>query len=287
MQRATVDPSVGRSMSEDVGRHWHAGTYSWTSKDALLYALSVGAGGGDPQFSTENTEGIAQQVLPTFAVLMQNGEADLSPLRPHLSDVLHAEQFVEVLQPLRTSGTVRVESRIVDVFDKGRDAQLVTETTAFDAADERIVALMRSSVFIAGAGGFGGPRGVSAPWERPSRSPDHSLQFRVPDSLALLYRLNGDRNPLHSDPSVAARAGFRRPILHGLCTFGIAVRMLLAATTDGDVSGFRSCAARFTRPVVPGDVLDLTAWMNGAEALFRVAVDGDVVLDRGRLCLAS
>jgi acyl dehydratase len=139
-------------------------------------------------------------------------------------------------------------------------------------------------VFIRGEGGFGGDRGPSAAWERPEREPDQRVSSQTRPDQALLYRLSGDRNPLHSDPAFAARAGFPRPILHGLCTYGVTGRLLLHALCGSDPGRFRSMRARFSRPVLPGARLTVSIWVDGATATFQTSDDdGQVVIDHGEV----
>ena len=138
------------------------------------------------------------------------------------------------------------------------------------------------SAFIRGEGDFGGERGPSASFEAPSREPDHQVSYATRDDQALLYRLSGDRNPLHSDPSFAKMGGFDRPILHGLCTYGFTGRALLASLCDGDPSRFKSMYGRFSKPVLPGETLTVNMWVDGNECAFQTKnQDGDVVLDCG------
>jgi acyl dehydratase len=263
---------------------------SWDSKDALLYAVGVGAGLGDPlqelEFTTENCEGIEQQVLPTYAVLIAQ-----APMSGSLGDfdramLVHAEQYFELHRPLPVAGTVRTTSTVTGIYDKGSGALVVTENVAVDAATGEPLVTSRSGVFIRGQGGFGGPRSTDPPWSRPDRSPDHQVVRETRPEQALLYRLSGDRNPLHVDPKFAARGGFSQPILHGLCTYGVTGRALLQVLCDGDPARFRSMSGRFTRPVLPGEPLTVSIWrQEGSDtALFQTArADGEVVIDRGRV----
>jgi acyl dehydratase len=269
-----------------VGREGQPRERSWTSTDALLYALGVGAGQGDPTrdlaFTTENTSGVPQAVLPTFGVLLAQASAgDIGEFDRAM--LVHAEQAVELHGPLPVSGTVRTTARVAGIHDKGSGALVVTESTAVDAATGRPVVTSRSSVFIRGEGGFGGERGPDDPWRRPDREPDHRATYATRPEQALLYRLSGDRNPLHSDPAFAARAGFSRPILHGLCTYGITGRALLEHVAGSDVTRFSAMSARFSAPVEPGDDLTVAIWVESDGVLFQTARgDGTVVVDRGR-----
>jgi len=263
---------------------------SWDSKDALLYAVGVGAGLGDPlaelEFTTENSEGIEQKVLPTYAVLIAQGRTSGSLGDFDRAMLVHAEQAVELHRPLPVAGTVRTTSTVTGIYDKGSGALVVTENVAVDAATGEPLATTRSSAFIRGEGGFGGERGSDAAWDRPDRAPDYILTYQTRPEQALVYRLSGDRNPLHVDPKFAARGGFDRPILHGLCTYGVTGRALLHVLCDSDPARFGSMSGRFSRPVWPGEALTVSVWRpDGSDtALFQTTKDdGTVVIDRGRL----
>jgi acyl dehydratase len=268
---------------------------SWTSKDALLYAVGVGAGLGDPlkelEFTTENTSGVTQQVLPTFAVLISQ-----AAVRRNLGDfdralLVHAEQSFELHRPLPVEGTVRTVSTVTGMYDKGSGALITIENQAVDARSGEPMVTARSGTFIRGEGGFGGDRGSSEPWERPDRPADHEITLETRPEQALIYRLSGDRNPLHADPKFAARGGFARPILHGLCTYGVTGRALLHGLCGSDPARFAAMSGRFTRPVLPGDALTVSMWItesaagNGTgRAVFQTATqDGTVVIDRGTM----
>src|SRR5215469_4318589 len=191
---------------------------SWTSKDALLYAIGVGAGLGDPlaelEFTTENSEGVRQQVLPTYAVLVAQARTGGSLGDFDRAMLVHAEQAFELHRPLPVEGTVRTVATVTGIYDKGSGALIVTENHAVDAATGERLVTTRSGIFIRGEGGFGGDRGSSERWERPRRPADHDVALATRPEQALIYRLSGDRNPLHADPKFAARGGFSRPILH-------------------------------------------------------------------------
>lgn len=265
--------------------------HSWTSTDALLYAVGVGAGLGDPlqelEFTTENSEGVTQQVLPTYAVLIAQARVGrkLGDFDPAL--LVHAEQGFELHRPLPVQGTVRTVATVTGIYDKGSGGLVASENVAVDAATGDKLVTSRSSVFIRGEGGYGGDRGPSDGWHRPEREPDHRVLQPTRPEQALLYRLSGDRNPLHADPKFAARGGFSRPILHGLCTYGVTGRALLHAVCGSDPARFRSMSGRFSRPVLPGDTLVVSIWLpedGGDTALFQTATeDGSVVIDRGRM----
>src|ERR671935_3268478 len=275
---------------EVVGVESEPFTRSWTSTDALLYALGVGAGLADQlrelEFTTENSEGVTQKVLPTYGVLATRGG------RPRrLGDfdralLVHAEQDLTLHRPLPVEGSVQVTSCVTGMDDKGSGAPVVTESVARDPSSGEPVVTTRASTFIRGEGGFGGDRGPSDPWERPARRPDEQVTYETRPEQALVYRLSGDRNPLHADPKFAARGGFSRPILHGLCTYGVTGRALLHALCGSDPARFGSMSGRFSRPVLPGETLTVSVWrQDGSDtALFQTTKqDGTVVIDRGRL----
>jgi acyl dehydratase len=260
---------------------------SWTSKDALLYAIGVGAGLGDPlqelQFTTENTAGVQQQVLPTYGVLLAQARMarDLGDFDRAM--LVHAEQSIELHRPLPVEGTLRSSTTVTGIYDKGSGALVQTETHAVDPATGEPVVTTRGGTFIRGEGGFGGDRGSSEPWELPERAPDHKVTEPTRAEQALLYRLSGDRNPLHADPAFAARGGFSRPILHGLCTYGFTGRVLLHELCASDPGRFISMSGRFSRPVIPGESLVISIWRdeNGSAQFQTAKEDGTVVIDRG------
>jgi acyl dehydratase len=262
---------------------------TWRTDDVILYALGVGAGADDPTdelaFTTENTAGVELRVLPTFAVLAAAARTgrrigDFDPAK-----LVHAEQAFELHAPLPVDGRVQVVSTVTGIADKGSGALVSTENVAADAETGKPLITTRSGVFIRGEGGFGRSASASDAWTLPDRVPDEQVRYRTRPDQALLYRLSGDRNPLHSDPAFAARGGFDRPILHGLCTYGFTGRALLHALCAGDPDRFDAMSGRFTRPVLPSDELVVSIWSDGpGAALFRTATgDGTVVIDRGRV----
>ncbi len=262
---------------------------SWTSKDALLYAIGVGAGLGDPlrelEFTTENSEGVEQKVLPTYGVLLAQAATARSIGNFDRAMLVHAEQYVELHRPLPVEGTIRTSSRVTGMYDKGSGALVESESVAVDPATDEPMITIRSSTFIRGEGGFGGDRGTAAPWQLPDRAPDHRVIEPTRPEQALLYRLSGDRNPLHADPKFAARGGFSRPILHGLCTYGFTGRVLLHELCGSDPARFTSMSGRFSAPVLPGESLVVSIWggEDGAAVFQTAKEDGTVVIDRGRV----
>lgn len=274
-----IDPDAVGARGEPQPR-------SWTSKDSLLYAVGVGAGLDDLAFTTENTAGVDQQVLPTQAVILATGGfgamGRIGTFNPAM--LVHGEQAITLHRPIPVEGTVSTVGEITGIWDKGKGAVIETSSTSTDAATGAPMFDTVSSVFIRGEGGWGGERGPSgSPNPAPERKPDHVITYATRPDQALLYRLSGDRNPLHSDPTFAAMAGFDRPILHGLCTYGFTGRALLAALCGGDPSLFRSMAGRFSAPVFPGEELTVRMWVTepGTAVFQTVGGDGRVVLDAG------
>ena len=264
---------------------------NWDETDVLLYALAVGAGQEDPlaelEFTTENSIGVRLAVLPTFANVISGGGRGRSLGDFDPAAFVHAEQAFTLHGPLPAAGTARSISRVTGIYDKGAAALVVTESTAVDAATGEPLATTSGSIVIRGEGGFGGGRGPQQDWEMPSAAPDEQVTYRTRADQALLYRLTGDRNPLHSDPKFAARGGFGQPILHGMCTYGFTGRALLHAVCGAEPRRFVSMEARFTRPVLPGDELTIAIWSDGGTAYFRTTSNGVPVLDRGRLTFTS
>ena len=275
--------------AEAVGTISDPERVAWDSKDALLYAVGVGAGALDPtgfelEFTTENSAGIDQRVLPTFPVVMARGGSAyraIGEFNPAM--LVHGEQSVRLHRSLPVEGAANSVTTITGIYDKGSGAVVVTETVATDAATNENLWTTSSSAFIRGEGGWGGERGPSGSAEAPERDPDHVVVYPTRTDQALLYRLSGDRNPLHSDPKFAAMAGFDRPILHGLCSFGFTGRALLHSLCGSDPDRFVSMAARFSKPVMPGDELTVNIWELGdGNAYFRTATPAGVVIDAGQ-----
>ena len=268
---------------EAVGAVGNPTKRSWTSKDALLYAVGVGAGTDELQFTTENTKEVTQKVLPTFAVIIGGGGVPMDQIgsfNPML--MVHGEQSIELLGEIPPDGEIESVGKITGIWDKGSAAVVEFESTSTDVATGEPLLKTRMSMFCRGEGGWGGERGPAEKIEFPEREPDHQVTYATREDQALTYRLSGDRNPLHSDPSFAAMGGFEKPILHGLCTWGFTGRALLHSLCDGDASRFKSMKSRFSKPVIPGDTLTIHIWVDGTTALFRTTnQNGDVVIDQG------
>jgi acyl dehydratase len=267
--------------------------FAWTDRDTLLYALGVGAGTKDLAFTTENSHDIEQQVLPTYAVIACPAWGAVGEVGTfNFGMLLHGSQQIRLYAPLPPSGKLNVHSEVVDIQDKGegKNAILVFKGIGTDPDTGEVVAESVSTAVIRGEGGFGGQ-----PGERPvapvfpDREADAKVALPTTEDQPLIYRLSGDRNPLHSDPWFAQNlAGFPKPILHGLCTYGVAGRVLVAELGGGDATKIRAVGARFTSPVFPGETLTTSVWKTEpGHAVFRTeAAEADgsnarVVLDDG------
>jgi len=249
-----------------LGAKLPAAEFSWSSSDVQLYHLALGAG-ADPMnnrelnYLVDNTP----QVLPTFGNVAQSFHLTEPPSVPfpgvdiELAKILHASEEVTVAAPLPPSGAAQSTARVVDIWDKGKAAVIVSES-AVTSLDGTPLWTTRRSIFARGEGGFGGERGPSLSTAVPERACDYEVPLPILPQQALLYRLCGDRNPLHSDPEFAAAAGFPRPILHGLCTYGMTCKAMVDACLDSDVSRVRAYGARFAGVVYPGEMLLARIW---------------------------
>lgn len=270
--------------ADAVGAEGRPVRRSWSSKDALLYAVGVGSGTDELAFTTENTKDVAQRVLPTFAVIIGGGGVPMNAIgsfNPAL--MVHGEQGIELYDEIPPDGEIDSVGKVTAIWDKGSAAVLEFESTSTNVATGKPLLKTRTSLFCRGEGGWGGDRGPSEKVEFPDREPDHQVTYATREDQALTYRLSGDRNPLHSDPSFAALGGFEKPILHGLCTWGFTGRALLHTLCDGDPSRFKSMNSRFSKPVIPGDELTISIWVvDEGRALFRTTnQNGDAVIDQG------
>ena len=268
-----IDPSVA------LGAELPVEDFSWSSSDVLLYHLALGAG-GDPIDPRELRYTIEDglQVLPTFAVVAQTVHRFEPPAVEYpgisidLAKVLHGTQRVDVHRPLPANGKARATARVKGVYDKGAAAVVETETLVTDL-DGTPLWTNTSSIFARGEGGFGGDRGPSGPPPPPDREPDAVIVTPTAPQQALWYRLVGDRNPLHSHPEFAAKAGFPRPILHGLCTYGMVCKAVVDAELDGDVSRVAGYGVRFAGVVYPGETLRTAVWREGDRRVIVTTVD--------------
>jgi acyl dehydratase len=281
-----IDPSAVGAVTEPM-------LFEWTDRDTLLYALGVGAGTDDLPFTTENSHDIPQQVLPTYAVICcpAFGAAGLVG-KFNWALLLHGSQSIQLHAPLPPAGKLSVVSEVADIQDKGegKNAILVLRGRGTDPESGTLIAETLTTLVIRSEGGFGGSPGQRpiAP-EFPDREPDARIALPTREDQALIYRLSGDRNPLHSDPWFARElAGFPKPILHGLCSYGVAGRALVAELGQGTAANVTSIASRFTSPVFPGETLTTLIWRTEpGKAVFRTEASGAeggdtrVVLDDG------
>ncbi|MER7663837.1 MaoC/PaaZ C-terminal domain-containing protein [Streptomyces sp. NPDC096193] len=237
---------------------------TWDRKDVQLYHLGLGAGtpATDPAELRYTLES-RLHVLPSFATVAGAGKGVVGGLTGpgldiDLASVLHGGQTVRLHRPIPSAGTALSTTRVAAVYDKGKAAVLVLRTEAAD--DDGPLWTNDSQIFVRGEGGFGGERGPSSRTELPASEPDKTVEKPIREDQALLYRLSGDLNPLHADPEFAARAGFDRPILHGLCSYGMALKAVVDTLLDGDVTRVRSCTTRFAGIVFPGETLRIRMW---------------------------
>ncbi|MBO0880322.1 MAG: MaoC family dehydratase N-terminal domain-containing protein [Mycobacterium sp.] len=250
--------------------------FSWNSSDVQLYHLALGAGTDpmDPRelrYLIDNTP----QVLPTFGNVAATFHATAPPtvqfpgIDIELGRVLHASEQVTAPTPLPPTGSAKAVTRFTDIWDKGKAAVIWSETRV-TAPDGALLWTQKRSIFARGEGGFGGERGPSMSVGPPDRVPDLELDISLLPQQALLYRLCGDRNPLHSDPESAAAAGFPQPILHGLCTYGMTCKALVDALLDADVAAVGSYGARFAGVAYPGEMLKVGVWKEDGRLLANV-----------------
>jgi acyl dehydratase len=280
---------------------WRSGPvrHAYTTRDTILYALGVGFG-ADPLDADELRYVYEKELsaVPTMsAVLASPGfwMRERKELGIDFLKLVHGEQGVTIHSPLPAAGTVVGESRVSRIVDKGegKGAVMHVEKTLTDEADGRLLATVEMVLFLRGDGGFskngGGDEAAPAAPPVPEGEPDARIELPTRADAALLYRLSGDTNPLHVDPAVAAKAGFDKPILHGLATYGNACRGILARYCGHDAARLKSIRARLTSPVYPGETLVLECWRAGGnEIAFRASVKerGQAVLANGRAVIA-
>jgi acyl dehydratase len=281
-----IDPSAVGAVTEPM-------LFEWTDRDTMLYALGVGCGTEDLAFTTDNSHDIPQQVLPTFAVICCPAFAAGALIgKFNWAMLLHGSQSIRLHAPLPAAGKLSVVTEVADIQDKGegKNAIVMLRGRGSDPESGTLVAETMSTAVIRGEGGFGGVPGQRpvAP-EFPDREPDARIPLPTREDQALIYRLSGDRNPLHSDPWFARElAGFPKPILHGLCSYGVAGRALVAELGKDVAANVTTIESRFTSPVFPGETLTTLIWRTEpGKAVFRTEAsapgggDARVVLDDG------
>lgn len=260
----------------------------YTELETIMYALGVGASVKDPKDLKFVYEGSSDfSCLPTFGVIiaqksiMGGGLAEIPGLSVNFAKVLHGEQYLELYKPLPRSGKLKCEAVVADVLDKGSGIVILMDVYSYSGKE--LICYNQFSVFLVGSGGFGGKRTsekLKVALAIPSRPPDAVLTDTTSLNQAALYRLSGDWNPLHIDPNFASLAGFEKPILHGLCTFGFSARHVLRQFADNDVSRFKAIKTRFAKPVYPGQTLQTEMWKEGNRIHFQTKVQetGDIVI---------
>ena len=252
-------------------------TFKYTWRDAVLYAVGVGAQADELPFVYENTPG-GIKVLPSFATIAR-GIAF-----PRLGNVffprfIHGEELIHLHKPFPSNGEVICFSEVTDIFDKGKAAVVHVKFTAL-TKDRDPLFDVKSAFFYLGGGGYGGERGPKTETLVPPEGvePDFSISYKTTENQAIIYRLSGDLNPLHIDPELAQKGGQKAPILHGLCTYGHATRAILYGLCDGDVTRFKEFKARFTNVVYPGETLTTEGWKDNGLYIIQVRKGDTVVL---------
>jgi acyl dehydratase len=265
-------------VSKAVGAELVGTTFSWTDDDVILYNLAVGAGNppDDPGELRYAYEGDLQALptfgtIPPFAMMMSLGSVDGLDL--DLASILHGDQSLTVHAPIPSTGEVRQTGSIVDVYDKGRGALVILEVVSVLVKTGEPLFTNRSGIYVRGEGGFGGAGGPGPANHPPERPPDHVVESPTLPQQALLYRMaSGDKNPLHADPAFAALAGFDRPILHGLCTYGIVAKAVVDVALAGDAGAVAGYDARFSGHVFPGETLVTSIWEGDDRLVVSAAV---------------
>lgn len=265
--------------------------HSYTHKDSILYALSLGYA-SDP-LDAQQLPLVFEanlQAVPTMGVVLAHPGYWPRTLDTGLDwvRIVHAEQALTLHRALPAEASVIGKSRVVDIIDKGADkgALITYERRILDAVSGEPLCTITQTMLARGDGGFGGPqRSVPPPPAVPERAAEHIIDLPTHANMALLYRLNGDWNPLHADPEVARKAGFERPILHGLATWGVAGRAIMQAVCGYDGSRIAAIFGRFTAPAYPGETFRTEIWVDGPLVSFRVrALERDVlVINNGRV----
>jgi len=276
-------------------RAWRSGDvrHAYTARDTILYALGVGAA-SDPSDQRQLRLVYEKDLvpLPTMATVLASPGAwmrDNAELGINFAKMVHGEQSVQMHAALPPSGILIGKSRVARLVDKGdgKGAIMHVEKELWDEAANQLVAVSEQVLFLRGDGGFSKVSGCDEPAAAPTPVPDHRpdrvITLPTRPDQAVLYRLSGDLNPLHIDPAVASKAGFRRPILHGLATYGFACRGLVETFCDGDPAGLKTIRARMSAPVFPGDTIQLECWRLDDRIAFQARVverDG-LVLSHG------
>ncbi|MES2289144.1 MAG: MaoC/PaaZ C-terminal domain-containing protein [Pseudomonadota bacterium] len=255
-----------------------------TDRDAMFYALSIGLG-RDPM-DPHDLRYVYEKnlkVFPTMPIVIGHPGNWMADPATGITRtmVVHGAQRLSTYRELPVGGTVVSTNKVVAIWDKGeKGAVMDLRRETFDKTSGDLIARSDSSVFCRADGGFGGPVGESYSFAAvPERDPDRTVNVPTQANMALFYRLNNDRNPLHAEPAFASRAGFSRPILHGLATYGVAAVAVAREFPEKTLTGFE---ARFSKPVLPGETVTMDIWEEAGGIAFRARVADKVVLDRGR-----
>ncbi|MDI2128576.1 MaoC/PaaZ C-terminal domain-containing protein [Yinghuangia seranimata] len=259
-----------------TGAEPRKGEISWTHKDVILYHLGVGAGtpatGADELRYTYEKN---LQVLPTFATVagtkVGGSLSALPGIDINLRAVLHGGQEVIIHNPLPAKAkNIQATSRVADVYDKGKAAVIVLESSA-TLEDGTPLYDSRAEIFVRGEGGFGGDRGPTTKIDVPEREADHTVDVKTREDQALLYRLSGDWNPLHADPDFAKAAGFDTPILHGLCSYGLTLKAVVDTVLGGDVTRVKRYRTKFAGIFFPGETMRVRVWDEGGSLIVQTS----------------
>jgi acyl dehydratase len=268
---------------DSVGKTWGPYEFSYSERDLIIYALGIGFTKDTLEYVYEGSKDF--KAFPTYGVILPSNagaEAFLST-QANFAMVVHGEQTLRMHNPLPKGGAVQTTATLEGVYDKGSGGLIVMR---FDSRDKTGAPVCTNwvSAFVRGAGGFGGPAQPKKDLPPiPSRSPDMVFDAQTEVNQAALYRMSGDRNPLHIDPAIAKMVGFQEPILHGLCTYGVVCRRFIQEVFKGDSGKVKSYSARFSSPVIPGEKLQIKAWQ-ASPNLFLLEVfneKGDAVIRNG------
>lgn len=270
----TIDLSV-------IGKKTDLVIFEYDWKDVVLYALGVGATAEELSLVYERAPG-GLKVLPSFCVVPAMRAFPKFGDDIKWSLMLHGEQIIRLYHPIPNAGKLVQTGVITDIFDKGKGAVFHAKISGA-TADGTHIYDAHWAIFYLGAGGFGGDPGPKAMSIKPPEGvePDFNFTCKVAENQAVLYRLSGDLNPLHLDPAAAKRGGFDRPILHGLCTYGMTTRSLVNGPLQGDVNRLKEFKARFSSAVYPGDTLTTEGWKTDEGFIIQARTENDVVLSNG------
>jgi acyl dehydratase len=283
-----IDPEKARGAALPEGKG------SWNRDQVILYHLGLGAGARATD--AKELEYVYEKnlkVLPSFGVIpvfaTMGGMGAVPGMQINFAMVLHGEQDLEIHQPIPVEAKIRTQGRVAGLYDKGKAALIVLEVVASDDATGAKLFTNRFGIFARGEGGFGGESGPRPANEAPSRAPDCEVESPTLPQQALIYRLSGDKNPLHADPEFAKLGGFDRPILHGLCSFGIACKAIVDGMLGGDTKRVARYQVRFAGVVFPGETIVTRGWREGDRIVLAASTKerGSPVLSNAAIWLRS